>query len=54
MLKPEGVGVVLKTNHFCMTARSIMKPGTDLATSRMLGVFRDRAITPQGFMNTAT
>ncbi len=43
VLKPQGVGVVLKAEHFCMTARGIMKPGTDLVTSRMLGVFRDSA-----------
>lgn len=47
VLKPQGVGVVLKAEHFCMTARGIMKPGTDLVTSRMLGVFRDSAITPR-------
>src|SRR4029079_5121327 len=51
VLKPQGVGVVLKAEHFCMTARGIMKPGTDLVTSRRLGVFRDSAITRQEFMN---
>ena len=51
VLQPQGVGVVLKAEHFCMTARGIMKPGTDLVTSRMLGVFRDSAITRQEFMS---
>ena len=51
VLQPQGVGVVLKAEHFCMTARGIMKPGTDLVTSRMLGVFRDSAITRQEFLN---
>jgi len=51
VLKPQGVAVVLKAEHFCMTARGIMKPGTDLVTSRMLGVFRDNAITRQEFMS---
>src|SRR5260221_13780799 len=51
VLRPQGVGVVLKAEHFCMTARGIMKPGTDLVTSRMLGVFRDSAITRQEFMS---
>lgn len=51
VLQPQGVGVVLKAEHFCMTARGIMKPGTDLVTSRMLGVFRDNAITRQEFMS---
>ena len=51
VLQPQGVGVVLKAEHFCMTARGIMKPGTDLVTSRMLGVFRDNAVTRQEFMS---
>lgn len=51
VLQPQGVGVVLKAEHHCMTARGIMKPGTDLVTSRMLGVFRDSPITRQEFMS---
>ena len=54
VLQPQGVGVVLKAEHFCMTARGIMKPGTDLVTSRMLGVFRDSAITRQEFLGVTT
>ena len=41
VLKPRGVGVVLKATHHCMTTRGVHKPGTDLVTSRMLGCFRD-------------
>ena len=51
VLQPQGVGVVLKAEHFCMTARGIMKPGTDLVTSRMLGCFRDNAVTRQEFLS---
>jgi GTP cyclohydrolase I len=51
VLKPQGVGVVLKAEHFCMTARGIMKPGTDLVTSRMLGCFRDSPVTRQEFLS---
>lgn len=51
VLQPQGVGVVIKAEHHCMTARGIMKPGTDLVTSRMLGVFRDSPITRQEFMS---
>ena len=51
VLQPQGVGVVLKAEHFCMTARGIMKPGTDLVTSRMLGVFRDNPVTRQEFLS---
>lgn len=50
VLAPQGVGVVIKAEHHCMTTRGIMKPGTDLVTSRMLGVFRDNAITRQEFL----
>lgn len=50
VLTPEGVAVVLKAEHHCMTARGVMKPGTDLVTSRMLGVFRDNALTRQEFL----
>ena len=51
VLQPQGVGVVLKAEHFCMTARGIMKPGTDLVTSRMLGIFRDSQLTRQEFLS---
>jgi len=51
VLQPQGVAVVLKAEHFCMTARGIMKPGTDLVTSRMLGCFRDSPTTRQEFLS---
>ena len=50
VLRPQGVGVVIKAEHHCMTARGIHKPGTDLVTSRMLGSFRDNALTRQEFL----
>jgi GTP cyclohydrolase IA len=54
VLQPEGVGVVLKAEHHCMTARGVMKPGTDLVTSHMLGAFRDNASTRQEFLAMVT
>jgi GTP cyclohydrolase IA len=42
VLKPRGVGVVIKAVHHCMASRGVHKRGTDLVTSRMLGCFRDR------------
>ena len=51
VLKPQGVAVVIKAEHQCMTARGVMKPGTDLVTSRMLGIFRDSSITRQEFLS---
>jgi len=41
VLKPRGVGVVIKATHHCMTTRGVHKNDTDLVTSRMLGCFRD-------------
>jgi GTP cyclohydrolase I len=54
VLEPEGVAVVLKAEHQCMTTRGAHKPGTDMVTSRMLGVFRDNPITRQEFLALVT
>jgi GTP cyclohydrolase IA len=51
VLKPHGVAVVLKAEHHCMTARGVMKPGTDLVTSHMTGAFRDNPMTRQEFLS---
>ncbi len=51
VLQPHGVAVVIKAEHHCMTTRGVNKPGTDLVTSRMLGVFRDNALTRQEFLS---
>jgi len=53
VLKPQGVGVIIKATHQCMTTRGVHKPGTDLVTSRMLGCFRDSALTRQEFLGMA-
>jgi GTP cyclohydrolase IA len=53
VLKPKGVGVIIKATHHCMTARGVHKVGTDLVTSRMLGCFRDSALTRQEFLGMA-
>jgi GTP cyclohydrolase I len=41
VLKPRGVGVLVKATHHCMTARGVHKPEADLVTSRMIGCLRD-------------
>jgi GTP cyclohydrolase I len=51
VLKPQGVGVVLKATHHCMTTRGVHKSDTDLVTSRMLGCFRDNPLTRQEFLS---
>jgi len=50
VLDPHGVAVVIKATHHCMTTRGVHKPGTDMVTSRMLGCFRDNAMTRQEFL----
>ncbi len=54
VLQPEGVGVVIKAAHHCMTTRGIHKHGTDMVTSRMLGAFRTDAMTRQEFLALVT
>lgn len=49
-MQPAGVAVVIKAQHHCMTTRGVMKPDTDMVTSRMLGVFRDNPATRQEFL----
>ena len=51
VLQPRGVAVVIKATHLCMTSRGVRKHGADLVTSRMLGCFRDQAMTCSEFMS---
>lgn len=49
-LKPRGVAVVIEASHQCMTTRGVHKAGVAMVTSRMLGAFRDEAITRREFL----
>jgi GTP cyclohydrolase I len=51
VLKPRGVAVVIKAAHHCMISRGVHKRGSDLVTSRMLGVFRDQPATRSEFLS---
>lgn len=53
VLKPQGVGVIIRASHHCMTTRGVHKPDSDLVTSRMLGCFRDNPLTRQEFLSMA-
>ena len=53
VLKPQGVGVIIKASHHCMSTRGVHKPDSDLVTSRMLGCFRDNPLTRQEFLSMA-
>jgi GTP cyclohydrolase I len=49
VLQPKGVGVVVISEHSCMTMRGVNTPGTRLTTSHLLGVVRDDSRTRQEF-----
>jgi GTP cyclohydrolase I len=50
VLHPLGVGVVVEASHECMTTRGIHKRGVSMATSKMLGTFREDARTRAEFL----
>ena len=49
ILQPKGVGVVLVSEHSCMTMRGVKTPGTTLTTSHLMGQVRDDPRTRQEF-----
>jgi GTP cyclohydrolase I len=51
VLRPQGVAVVVEGTHGCMTSRGVRQSEATMVTSRMLGVFRDRAETRQEFLS---
>ena len=51
VLDPKGVAVVIDAGHQCMSTRGIHKTESSTITSRMLGIFRDKAETRAEFMN---
>ncbi len=50
VLQPAGVGVVIESEHSCMTMRGVNTPGSKLTTSRLLGVMRDDPRTREEFL----
>jgi GTP cyclohydrolase I len=51
ILEPKGVGVVVVSEHSCMTMRGINTPGSRLTTSHLLGEVRDDPRTRQEFLD---
>lgn len=50
-INPDGVAVVIKAEHLCMTMRGIKKPGSNVITSAMRGLFRSRQATRAEFLS---
>ena len=50
-LHPDGVAVVVRAEHLCMTMRGIKKPGTNVITSAIRGNFRSRIATRSEFLS---
>ena len=53
ILEPRGVGVIIQSEHSCMTMRGVNTPGASLTTSTLLGVVRDDPRTRQEFLQYA-
>ena len=51
ILKPKGVGVVIVSEHSCMTMRGVNTPGSRLTTSHLLGEVRDDPRTRMEFFD---
>jgi GTP cyclohydrolase I len=51
VLDPKGVGVVIVSEHSCMTMRGVNTPGSRLTTSHLLGEVRNDARTRQEFFD---
>ena len=49
-LQPEGVAVVIEASHMCMMMRGVQKQNSTMATSVMLGDFREHQATRSEFL----
>ena len=51
LLKPKGVGVVIKATHLCMKARGVEKQNCEITTSAFTGLFKSQLNTRSEFLN---
>ena len=54
VLKPSGVGVIVKAKHSCMGCRGVQKPDSDMITSVMLGLLRENVAARAEFLSLVT
>ncbi|MFH1564059.1 MAG: GTP cyclohydrolase I FolE [Nitrospirota bacterium] len=50
-INPRGVGVVIEAHHLCMMMRGVEKQNSQIITSSMLGLFRQKQSTRMEFMS---
>ena len=51
VLKPQGVAVMVEGEHHCMSTRGVHKPGVNMVTKKLLGVFKDDPKMAREFMD---
>ncbi len=50
-VQAEGVAVVIKAEHLCMSMRGVQKPGTQVVTSSMCGTFQRESLTKRDLLS---
>jgi len=50
-IQPQGVAVVVQAEHMCMVMRGVKKPGTNIVTSAIRGIFRRRSASRAEFFS---
>ncbi len=53
-LEAKGAGVIVEATHTCMTIRGVKKPGSQMVTSAMRGLFRSNLATRTEAVNLLT
>ncbi len=51
VLRPRGVAVMLEGEHHCMSTRGVHKPGVNMVTRKMMGVFQEDSLLRKEFMD---